>query len=95
MTTILRHTFADHTFITAYAPFLKPGQVTDCPALINAIGEGQGYHRYRGKATVEYNSANAFLARLDNGKETFMSIGIVISAHWNLDDKLGPGEFEP
>ncbi len=94
MTTILRHSFDNGIFVRAYAPFLKPGQVTDCPALIESNSENGLYHRYRGKATVEYNSADAFLARLDNGEESFLSIGIVISAHWNLDDRLGPGEFE-
>jgi len=88
MKTILRHSFGNGIYATAYAPFLTAGQITECPALIESNREDGLYHRYKGEATIEYDSAHAFLARLDNGKETFVSIGTVKAAHWSLDDEL-------
>jgi len=92
MKTILRHAFNNGIFVKAYAPFLKPGEVTDCPAIIESNREDGLYHSYKGEATIEYNSADAFPVRLDNGQETFVSVGIVKAAHWSLDDELHPKE---
>lgn len=92
MKTILRHTFNNGISVRAYAPFLEPGQVLECPAIITSNRGDGTFHDYKGEATIGYDSAHSFLARLDNGKETFISIGIVGAAHWNEKDRIDPKE---
>lgn len=93
MKTILRYTFDNGIRVRAYAPFLEPGQVLQCPAVITSNRNDEGlYKDYKGKAEIGYDSANSFLARLDNGKETFISIGIVGAAFWNEKDRIDPKE---
>ena len=93
MKTILRHTFNSGVSVRAYAPFLELGQVLECEAVITSNRNDEGFYRdYRGKATVGYDASNAFLARLDNGKETFLSIGIVGACHWNEKDRIDQEE---
>jgi len=84
---ILMLTFQSGVRVRAYAPFLEKGQVIECPAVIYSDLSGE-YHSYKGTATVGYGANNAFLARLKDGRETHLSIGIIGACHWNEKDRL-------
>ena len=83
---ILMFTFQSGVRVRAYAPFLEIGQVRECEAVIYSDLSGE-FHSYKGTATVGYDASNAFLARLKDGRETYLSIGIIGACHWNEKDR--------